>query len=307
MPEPCAYFRGEYMNPKDAKIGIMTHAFHYGTATFGGLNATWDEEKEQFCIFRILDHYRRQLNACKMLHIKLPYTEHEMAAITVEAVRRTGFRQNVYIRPVAYKSSESLGVRLHDLDADWTVIATLLPPFSSKGGLRCCTSSWIRICDNQIPTHGKICGGYVNGALAKTEAQLTGYDDAIMLTPQGHVSEGAVTNTFVVLNGHLVTPPPEDGILLGMTRDTVMQLARNELGIETQERSLVRSHLYQAKEAFFTGTYAGIVPIVEIDLRAVGSGEPGPITTQLQSLYRELAMGRNPKYSEWYTFVKPSE
>ena len=307
MTGPCAYFRGEYMDPREARIGVMTHAFHYGTATFGGLNATWDEEKEHFCIFRIIDHFRRQLSACKMLQIQLPYDEHDMAAITSEAVRRTGLRENVYIRSVAYKSSESLGVRLHDLDADWTVIATVLPPFASVGGLRCCTSSWIRISDNQIPTHGKICGGYVNGALAKSEAQLAGFDDSIMLTPEGHVSEGPVTNTFVVLRGELVTPPPSDGILMGMTRDTVMKLAKNELGVETKERSIVRSELYTATEAFFTGTYAGVVPIVEIDKRTIGSGEPGPLTTELQSRYRELAKGRNAKYADWYTFVKPAE
>ena len=305
MPEPCAYFRGEYMNPKDAKIGIMTHAFHYGTATFGGINATWDEAQQHHCLFRIEDHYRRQLNACKMLHIRLPHDEHDMAAITVEAVRRTGFKQNVYCRPVAYKSSEFIGVKLHDLEADWLVIATVLPPFASTGGLRCCTSSWTRVSDHQIPTHGKICGGYVNGALAKTEAQLAGFDDGIMLTQEGHVSEGAVTNTFIVLKGRLITPPPSDGILLGMTRDTVMQLARNELGMETVERSIVRSELYQAEEAFFTGTYAGVVPIVEVDHRPVGAGKPGPLTTRLQTLYRELALGTNPKYAEWYTFVKP--
>jgi len=293
------------MNPEDAKIGIMTHAFHYGTATFGGLNATWDEEKEQFCIFRIQDHYRRQLAACKMLRIKLPYSADDMAAITVEAVRRTGFRQNVYIRPVAYKSSEALGVRLHDLDADWTVIAAVLPPFTSKSGLKCMTSSWVRTSDNQIPTHGKICGGYVNGALAKTEAQLVGFDDAIMLTAQGHVSEGAVTNTFLLLKDRLTTPPPADGILLGITRDTVMHLAGKELGVEVVERSIVRSELYLASEAFFTGTYSGVVPIIEIDLKSVGDGEPGPVTTQLRSLYRQLALGRNPDYSNWYTFLKP--
>lgn len=305
MPEPCAYFRGEYMNPKDAKIGIMTHAFHYGTATFGGINATWDEDLQHFCLFRLKDHYRRQLTACKMLHMRLPYNEDDMSAITVEAVRRTGFRQNVYCRPVAYKSSESLGVRLHDLEADWLMIATVLPPFSSKGGLRCCTSSWVRTSDNQILTHGKICGGYANGALAKTEAQMAGFDDGIMLTPEGHVSEGAVTNTFFVLKGRLVTPPPSDGILLGMTRDSVMQLARNELGMETIERSVVRSELYEAEEAFFTGTYAGVVPIVEIDHRPVGTGDVGVLTSRLHEMYRGLAAGRNPKYSAWYTFLKP--
>jgi len=305
MPEACAYFRGEYVNPRDAKIGIMTHAFHYGTGTFGGINATWDEENERFCLFRMLDHYRRQLVACKMLHIHLPYSEDDMAAITAEAVRRTGFRQNVYCRPVAYKSSESLGVRLHDLDADWLVIATVLPPFASTGGLRCCVSSWTRTCDSQMPTMGKITGTYVNGALTKTEAQMDGYDDGIMLTPEGHVCEGAVTNTFLVLNGRLTTPPPSDGILLGITRDTVMQLARNELGIETVERSIARSELYRAEEAFFTGTYSGVVPIVEIDHRPVGSGEPGPLTLRLQSQYRQLALGRDSRYANWYTYVSP--
>ncbi len=305
MPEPCAYFRGEYMNPKDARIGIMTHAFHYGTATFGGINATWDEENQRFCLFRLKDHYCRQLLACKMLHIQLPYTADEMAHITVEAVRRTGFRQNVYCRPVAYKSTEFIGVKLHDLDADWFVVATVLPPFSTSGGLRCCTSSWTRISDHQIPTHGKICGGYVNGALAKTEAQLAGFDDGIMLTQEGHVSEGAVTNTFVVLKGRLLTPPPSDSILLGMTRDTVMQLTRNELGMETIERSIVRSELYEADEVFFTGTYAGVVPIVEIDRRPVGDGTPGQLTARLQEMYREVAVGRNSRYQHWCTFLKP--
>ncbi len=305
MPEPCAYFRGEYMNPKDARIGIMTHAFHYGTATFGGINATWDDEQQQFCLFRIKEHYCRQLNACKMLQIRLPYTADDMTNITVEAVRRTGFRQNVYCRPVAYKSSEFIGVKLHDLEDDWLMIATTLPPFSSPGGLRCCTSSWTRIGDNQIPTHGKINGGYVNGALAKTEAQQAGFDDGIMLTTDGHVSEGAVTNTFVVLKGVLVTPPPCDSILLGITRDTVMRLARNELGMETLERSIVRSELYEADEVFFTGTYAGVVPIVEIDHRPVGTGSPGSLTSNLQDMYRQLALGRNPRYSDWYTILRP--
>ncbi len=307
MPEPVAFFRGHYMNPKDARIGVMTHAFHYGTATFGGINATWDEEKQRFCLFRVREHYCRQLAACKMLHMQLPYTADDMVNITLEAVRRTGFRQNVYCRPVAYKSSEFIGVKLHDLEDDWLVIATVLPPFSTSGGLRCCTSSWTRISDNQIPTHGKICGGYVNGALAKTEAQLAGFDDGIMLTPDGHVSEGAVTNTFVVLKGNLVTPPPCDSILLGMTRDTVMQLARNELGIDTIERSIVRSELYEAEEAFFTGTYAGVVPIVEVDHRPVGTGAPGPLTASLQQMYRQVAMGRNPKYAGWCTFLVPDQ
>jgi len=305
MPEPCAYFRGEFMHPRDARVGIMTHALHYGTGTFAGINATWDGENERFCLFRVRDHYRRQLNACKMLKIELPHTVDQMADITVEAVRRTGYRENVYCRPVAYKSTEFIGVKLHDLEADWFVVATVLPPFSSAHGLRCCTSSWVRVSDSQIPTHGKITGMYVNSALAKTEANESGFDDGIMLTADGHVSEAAVTNVFLVKDGRLHTPSASDSILLGITRDTVMQLAREQLGIETVERAIVRSELYRADEAFFTGTYAGVVPIVEIDRRAVGTGQVGPVTQKLQGLYRDVATGRNQDYSDWYTFIEP--
>jgi branched-chain amino acid aminotransferase len=303
MPQPCAYFRGEFMHPKDARIGIMTHALHYGTGTFAGINATWDEEEQRFCLFRIQDHYRRQLTACKMLRMELPHTVEQMAQITMEAVRRTGYRENVYCRPVAYKSTEFIGVKLHDLEADWFVVATLLPPFSSSKGLRCCTSSWIRVSDSQIPTHGKITGMYVNSALAKTEANESGFDDGIMLTADGHVSEAAVTNIFLVRHGRLVTPSASDSILLGITRDSIMRLADQELGIGTDQRTVARSELYGADEAFFTGTYAGVVPIVEIDRRTVGSGEPGPVALALQSIYQNVAAGRNPRYRDWYTFL----
>jgi branched-chain amino acid aminotransferase len=145
---------------------------------------------------------------------------------------------------------------------------------------------------------------YVNSALAKTEANLAGFDDGIILTPEGHVSEGAVTNTFVVVKGRLITPPPCDSILLGITRNTVMQLARNELGLYTIERSLVRSDLYAAEEVFFTGTYAGVVPIVEIDNRPVRTGDTGPLTARLKEMYTEVALGRNPKCSDWYAFLE---
>ncbi len=305
MAEPYAFFKGEYIPAKDANISILTQALHYGTAAFGGIKANWDEEKQQFCLFRMKDHYFRQLNACKMLNIHLPYDEQDMADITVEAVRRTGFRQTVYCRPLAYKSSPFAGVKLHGSEDDWFVIATVLPPFSSNGGLRCCTSSWTRVSDTQIPTHGKVSGMYVNSALARTEANHNGFDEGIMLTQDGHVSEGSVTNIFVVIKGQLVTPPPSDSILLGITRDTVMQLARNELGIETIERSIVRSELYVAEEVFFTGTYADVVPIVEIDNRPVGTGSAGPVTTRLQELFNQVVLGRNPRYSDWYTFLKP--
>jgi branched-chain amino acid aminotransferase len=302
--EPYAFFRGEYMPLKDAKIGILTQALHYGTATFGGIRANWDEEKQQFCVFRILDHYHRHLNACKILNINLPYDERMMADITIETVKRAGFKQNVYCRPLAYKSSEAIGVKLHGLEDDWFVIATTLPPYLGTGGIKCCTSSWRRVSDSQISTHGKITGIYVNSALAKTDANRAGFDEAIMLNEAGHVSEGSGENIFVVIKGQLITPPPCDSILLGITRDTVIQLARNELGIETVERSIVRSELYVADEAFFTGTATNVAPITEVDNRFIGTGDTGPLTAKLQALFNDVALGRNPKYSQWYTILK---
>ncbi len=302
--EPYAFFKGQYMPLKDAKIGILTQALHYGTACFGGIRANWDAEKEQFCLFRLKDHYRRQLDACKILNIELPYDEHDLADFTVETLKRTGFRENLYCRPLAYKSSEAIGVKLHDLEDDFFVIVTPLPPYLGTGGIKCCTSSWRRVSDNQISPRGKITGIYVNSALAKTDANRTGFDEAIMLNEKGHVSEGTGENIFVVIKGQLITPPSYDSILLGITRDTVMQLAKNELGLHTVERSIDRSELYVADEAFFTGTATNVAPIVSVDLRTIGNGETGPITARLQELYSEVSLGKNPKYSEWYTIFK---
>jgi len=289
---------------KDAKIGILTQALHYGTACFGGIRANWDAEKQQFCIFRMKDHYRRQLDACKILNITLPYDEHDMAEFTVETIRRAGFRENVYCRPLAYKSSEAIGVKLHGLEDDFFVIATTLGPYLGTGGIKCCTSSWRRVSDSQISPRGKITGIYVNSALAKTDANRAGFDEAIMLNENGHISEGTGENIFVVIKGQLITPPSYDSILLGITRDTVMQLAKNELGIETVERSIDRSELYVADEAFFTGTATNVAAISSVDHRNIGTGEMGPLTTKLQALFNQAALGRNPKYSEWYTFLK---
>jgi branched-chain amino acid aminotransferase len=302
--EPYAFFKGQYMPLKDAKIGILTQALHYGTACFGGIRANWDAEKQQFCIFRMKDHYRRQLDACKILNITLPYDEHDMAEFTVETIRRAGFRENVYCRPLAYKSSEAIGVKLHGLEDDFFVIATTLGPYLGTGGIKCCTSSWRRVSDSQISPRGKITGIYVNSALAKTDANRAGFDEAIMLNENGHISEGTGENSFVVIKGQLITPPSYDSILLGITRDTVMQLAKNELGIETVERSIDRSELYVADEAFFTGTATNVAAISSVDHRNIGTGEMGPLTTKLQALFNQAALGRNPKYSEWYTFLK---
>jgi branched-chain amino acid aminotransferase len=297
-----AFFRKQFVPLGEAKIGILTHALHYGTACFEGIRGNWNDEQEQLFLFRIKDHYERMLKGCRILKIKLPYSADEMCQLTVKLAEKSGYREDVYIRPLAYKSSEAIGVRLHDLEDDFLIIVATLPAYlNADEGVRCCTSSWRRVDDTMIPARGKITGIYVNSALAKTEANEQGFDEAILLNHDGHVSEGSGENIFFVLEGKLVTPPSSDNILMGVTRDTVIKLARNELGIETVETSVDRTELYLADEVFFTGTAAHVSPVIEIDHRPVGNGKSGKITRELQRLYFDVIKGKNPKYLNWCT------
>jgi len=301
MP-PYAFFRKQFVPLAEAKVGILTHALHYGTACFEGIRGNWNDEQEQLFLFRVKDHYERMLGNCRILKITLPYSADEMCQLTIKLVEKSGYREDVYIRPLAYKSSEVVGVRLHDLDDDFLIIVVTLSAYlNADEGVRCCTSSWRRVDDTMIPARGKITGIYVNSALAKTEANEHGFDEAILLNHDGHVAEGSGENIFFVLDGKLVTPPSSDNILLGVTRDTVIQLARNELGIETLEVSVDRTELYLADEVFFTGTAAHVSPVLEIDHRPVGDGKIGKVTKELQRLYFDVIKGKNPKYLHWCT------
>jgi branched-chain amino acid aminotransferase len=303
MP-PYVFFQKQFMPLCEARIGVLTHALHYGTACFEGIRGNWDGKQKRFCLFRIQDHYKRMLDGCRLLRMKLPYSVDKLCQLTAELVQRSGYREGVYIRPLAYKSSEAIGVRLHNLEDDFLIIVTTLPPYlDAENGVRCCTSSWRRVDDTMIPPRGKICGIYVNSALAKTDACENGFDEAILLTQDGHVSEGSGENIFLILGGRLITPPSSDNILMGITRDTVIELAKNELGIDTVERQVDRSELYVAEECFFTGTAANVAPILEIDRRSIGSGKIGKVTAKLQKLFSEVMAGRNARYSEWYYLV----
>jgi branched-chain amino acid aminotransferase len=304
MP-PYAYYRKQFMPLEDAKMGVLTHALHYGTACFDGIRGNWNNEKGEMFLFRVKEHYDRLRNGCRILRINLPYTVDELIRLTIEAVERSGYREGVYIRPLAYKSSEVVGVRLHNLEDDFLIVVTTLAAYiDNETGVRCCTSSWRRIDDTMIPARGKITGIYVNSALAKTEANERGFDEAILLSMDGHVAEGSGENIFIVNDGKLITPPSADNILIGITRQTVIELAREELGIETVERSVDRSELYIADEAFFTGTAAHVAPIIEVDERPIGDGSMGPITKKLQEIYFKVIEGHHPKYMHWCTPVK---
>jgi len=286
----------------EAKVGILTHALHYGTACFEGIRGNWNDDLNQLFLIRFRDHYERMHDGFRILKIDPHHTIDEMTELTVKLAEKSGYREDVYIRPLAYKSSEAIGVKLHDLEDDFFIIISTLPAYlDSDKGVRCCTSSWRRVDDTMIPARGKITGIYVNSALAKTEANQRGFDEAILLNHDGHVSEGSGENIFFVLNGKLVTPPSSDNILMGITRETVIELARNELGIETVEMSVDRTELYIADEVFFTGTAAHVSPVLEIDERRVGDGKIGKVTKELQRLYFDAIKGKNPKYLRWCT------
>jgi branched-chain amino acid aminotransferase len=306
MPTPYAYFQKQFVPLAEAKIGIMTHAFLYGTATFEGIRGNWNEDVRQTYIFRLQDHFRRLHKSCRILKIDLPYSVEELADLTVRLVEMCGYTEDVYIRPIAYKSAEVIGVRMHDLEDDFLVFVYPFGPYLDiEKGIRCMTSSWRRVEDVGIPARAKVNGLYVNSALAKTEAQENGYDEAIMLDMDGHVSEGSGENIFMVADGRLYTPPPTDNILMGITRDSVIRLAADELGIESVERGIDRSELYVADECFMTGTAAHVSPVVEVDRRPIGDGRVGPVTAQIQRLYFDVVRGKNSKYARWCTAASP--
>ncbi len=297
------FLNGEFVPANEARLGVMTHALSYGTGCFEGIRAYWNEDAQENYIFRVREHYERLHRSCRIVNIRLPYSVDELVEITRELVRRNGLRENCYIRPFAYKADEIIGVKLNDLVDHFTIFTVPMGDYISTTGLRCGVSSWRRVDDNMIPARAKISGAYVNSAFAKSEALMNGFDEAIMLTSEGHVSEGSAENIFLVNGSELVTPAPSENILMGVTRDTVMQLARRELDRITRERQIDRTELYCADEIVLTGTGAQIAPVVEVDHRPVGTGKVGPIASELQRIYGDVVRGRRPEYMDWCTPV----
>ena len=305
MPKALAYFRGDVVPIEEARVSVMTHALHYGTAVFEGIRGNWNESKNQLFIFRIKEHYERLLQGCDMLMLDIPYSVDDLCKITLGLVKESGYKQDLYIRPLAYKSEELVAnLKLQEIESDFTLI---MVPFGdyldTDGALRCCTSSWRRVDDTNVPPRLKISGTYVNGILAKTEATLAGFDEAIMLTQDGFVSEGSGENLFMINNGVIYTPPVSDNNLSGITRDSAIEIARQEVGMEVVETRIRRSELYFADEVFLTGTAAHIQAVGELDNRVIGSGDTGPITTKINEVYQESIRGNNPKYESWCTSV----
>ena len=299
-----AFFEGRIVPMEEAKVSVMTHAFNYGTGVFEGLRGYWNEEKEEIYVVLIREHYRRFLRNTNMLFIDVPYSADELTDITLELIGKQNYREDIYIRPLGYKSSETIGVSMEGVDDG---LAILVVPFGNyvpmDRGLSVCVSSWKRTDDNAIPARAKVTGNYINSALAKNEAVLNGYDEAIVLNGQGLVSEASAANLFILREGVLLTPGFADTILEGLTRDIVIKLAKDELGVTTVERQIARSELYYAEEMFLCGTGVQLAGVTSVDKRRIGDGKVGAITSQLQKLYLDVVRGRMPKYLDWLTPV----
>ena len=305
-PNLIVYFGGQYMPLREARVGILTHALHYGTGVFEGIRAHWDKAADDLFVLRSREHYERWKRNCGILRIHVPATVPELCAITVELMRRNEFHTNVYVRPLAYKSAERVGVSTDDQDAFAIVALPFGEYLHSEKGLHAGVSSWRRIEDNAIPPRAKICGAYVNSALASDEARQNGFDEAILLNEDGQVAEGATCNIFMLRNGKLITPSITENALEGITRDSVIQLARREIGLPIVERPIDRSELYVCDELFFTGTAVGIAPIVRVDHRPVKDAEIGAVTREIQRLYFEATRGHLKAYGNWLTPVYQS-
>jgi len=295
-----AYFEGKIVPYSEAKVGVMTHALNYGTAAFGGVRAYWNEEEQQLFIFRPHDHFKRLLRSARLLCMHFDHTPESLTQVLKDLLRAEDAHEDMYIRPLVYKADEMIGVKCHDMTDEITIFTVPFGRYvSNDTGAHVTISGWRRIDDNTIPARGKIAGAYVNSALIKTDALRAGFDEAFVLTQDGHISEGSAENIFMVRDGVLITPPVYENILEGITRRTIIQLAKEELGIEVVERPIDRTEVYICDELFLTGTAAQVTAVTKVDHRPVGDGAMGPITAKLREMYDKVVRGKLPKYRAW--------
>ncbi len=299
-----AYFEGNIVPIEDAKVSIMCNTLHYGTGCFGGLRGYWNEDKNQMYAFRLHDHFVRLLNSAKLLRCQLDYTPEKLVDITLELLAREGWTENCYVRPMVYKDDGVFRVWVHDATDKVCIFSQAVGSYiKGDAAAKVCVSGWRRIDDTMIPARGKLNGAYVNSAIIKSDAMLSGFDDALVLNQDGHVSEGSAANFMMFRNGQLVTSPITDNILEGITRRSLMHLAQEELGYEVVERSIDRSELYLADEAFYCGTGAQVKAIGSVDHHQIGTGEMGPMTSKLHDLFFNVVTGREEKYMDWLSVV----
>lgn len=294
------FMNGEYVEASKAMIPVRTHAFLYGTAVFEGIRAYWNEDEKQLYAFRVPEHYDRLARSARIMYMESPYTTEEYCEITKTLLKKNAYKQDAYMRPNLYKMAQKVGPGLYDNPDGFMIIANKMGDYiDTSKGLKVCVSSWRRNSDNAIPPRAKVAGAYANAALIKTDAHNAGFDDAIVLDEAGQVTEGSAMNLFLVQSGKLITTLKSDNILVGVTRNTIMELAKDVLGLEVEERAIDRTELYISDEAFYCGTGAQVSPVVSVDHRPLGDGNVGPISKELQKLYFDVVKGKVPKYKKW--------
>ncbi|HET6312131.1 MAG TPA: branched-chain amino acid transaminase [Candidatus Nitrosotalea sp.] len=298
-PNTWVFYDGAFARYNDVRLGLMTHALHYGTGVFEGIRAYWNPKGEQLYLLQAAAHYDRMRRSANVMRMILPHSTEELVNFTLDLLRRNEFKSDVYVRPLLYASSEEIGVRLHNLDHSFFIYAIPFGKYVETEGIRCMVSTWRRVSDQSLPARAKVTGSYAQAALAKSEAVEAGFDEAIVLTVDGHVSEGSAENLFMFKDGTFVTPPVTDDILEGVTRTLLMRLIKDELGMPVVERSIDRTELYTCDELLLCGTGAQISPVIEVDRRPVGDGKVGEFTQELQSIYFGAVRGESPKFKDW--------
>src|SRR4030095_323525 len=295
-----AFFRVSIVPYSEARVGVMTHALNYGTGVFAGIRAYWNPDEAELFVFRPADHFRRFLESARLLDMTLPYTAEDLTDALTGLLRAELHREDCYARPLAFYADESIGVRLHNLTPEVSIVAMPYGKYvDNEEGVHATISSWRRVDDNMIPARGKITGSYVNSAFAKTDAQRAGFDEAIVLNQDGHVAEGSAQNFFLIKNGVALTPSTTDNVLEGLTRRTVLEILAKELGLRVVERPIDRTEIPLADEAFFCGTGVQIAAITRVDHRPIGTGRLGPVVAALRDLYFDVVRGKRPEYRSW--------
>ncbi len=302
------YFNGKFVPEEEAVVPVTTHALHYGTGNYEGIRAYYSEEEKCLFAFRVEDHFKRMVESTKIMHIKLPGDPRELTQITIELLKKNFAETDIYIRPLAFKSDPAIGnFNLSKVADAFTMYCIPLGRHYGKDeGLKVNISSWTRVSSKAIPPRGKITGSYANTCLAKTESSLLGFDEALLLDGEGFVVEGSAENFFMVKNNQLVTPPTSADILVGVTRNSIMEIAKEELGIEVVERNITRDEIFEAEEIFVCGTGSEIAGVSEIDGEKINDGKVGEITEKIKKMYLDIVHGKNEKYSKWLTKISAS-
>jgi len=295
-----AFLQGKFIDFKDANISVATHALHYGTAAFGGLRGYINPDNQnQVFLFRLKDHCKRLANSAKYLNYNL--SSQKIEKTILDFVKINSPKNSFYIRPLAYASDLGISPRLHNLEKDLLIYGIELGDYLSADGVTCRFSSWHRQEDRSLPLRGKISGAYITSSLAKTEAQMSGFDEALLLNSKGKIAEATGMNLFIVRDGKLITPGFEEDILEGITRDSVIKIAK-DFDIPVQERAVDKSEILIADEAFLCGTAAKISPILKVENYTLP--EPKPITTKLKAKLSQITLNKDPNYQDWVNVIE---